>query len=60
VIDKSRDDRQDHYSVNPAEPWIDDVGRGRDDNIEIAGHQRLHRRRTGAEKDGLDQQTLLR
>ena len=54
VIDESRDDRQDHHEVGAAKARVDDVGRRSDDDVEIAGDQRLHRRRPGAEKDRLD------
>ena len=60
VIDESRDDRQDHHCVNAAEPGIDHIWRGRDDDVEVSRHQRLHRRRPGAKKDRFNQQTLFR
>ena len=53
VIDEGRDNRQDHDEIGAAQARIDDVGRGSDDDVEIARHQRLHRRRPGAEKNRL-------
>src|SRR5262249_45667759 len=47
-------------TVSAAQPRIHHVGRGRNDDIEVTRYQRLHRGRTGAEKDGFDCQALLR
>ena len=44
MVDESRNDRQNHHRIGAAEPGINHIGRGRDDDIEIACDQRLHRR----------------
>jgi hypothetical protein len=40
VIDKSRNDRQDHHCIGAAEARIHHIGRGGDDDIEVSRHQR--------------------